>query len=163
MTVLPITLRKSSLLIVIAVFLFISCSGTSKQNELDSDHFQTKQERIHALKQEIKYPSDFEDAAFELFNANGFSNTRTTVPGASSWDYKLVIKTAPANVGKWTQGMELGIFKEEGREWMKEIIKKSKNNWQTHSQPELYIRPNQHVEVIIFRTEGIIYKRIITL
>ena len=155
-----IRMRKLQIITSIAIIL-ISCSEANNINELDSDDFETKQERVDILKKEIKCPSNFENAEFELFNVNGFSNTRILMPGASSWDYKFVVKTKPENIDKWIDGM---IKQNSGMSeihWMKEIIQERRNDWQANSKPEFYIRQNQNVEVIIYRTEGIIYKRVL--
>ena len=57
----------------ITTFTLISCFDSSTENNLDSDHFSTKTERVAVLKKEIKPYSEFHDAAFELFNVNGFT------------------------------------------------------------------------------------------
>ncbi|NRA12803.1 MAG: hypothetical protein HRT57_12670 [Crocinitomicaceae bacterium] len=77
-------MKKINLILGILIFVLSSCSDSSR---LDSDNYETKEERVEVLKKEIKSFSEFENAEFKLFNVNGFSNSRTTVPGASSWDY----------------------------------------------------------------------------
>lgn len=86
-------MRETLSIFSLVILMLIGCSKASELKELDSDDFKTKEKRVDVLKKEIKYPSDFEDAEFELFNVNGFSNTRTGIPGASSWDYKFVLST----------------------------------------------------------------------
>jgi hypothetical protein len=129
---------------------------------LDSDKFDTKKERIETLKNEIKSNSDFDNTEFELFNVNGFTNTRTLVPGASSWDYKFVIRVKVSDINKWTEGWIRIKSTDNDLSWTNEIIKKRANEWITISQPEFYTRKGNDVLMIVFRNEGIIYKRVIT-
>tara|TARA_R110002050_G_scaffold206713_3_gene342714 strand:- start:445 stop:894 length:450 start_codon:yes stop_codon:yes gene_type:complete len=147
---------------MLAIFLTISsCSERRKTNELDSDEFKTKAERIEILKNAIISQSEFENAEFELFNVNGFSNSRLTVPGSSSLDYKFVIKIETEDIYKWTKEMNKVQSKDLKFDWTKEITEKRKNQWTTQSSPEFYNRGNENLVMIVYRPEGIIYKRVI--
>lgn len=128
---------------------------------MDSDDYDTKEERVEAMKKEIKSFSDFENAEFELFNVNGFSNSRIALPGASSWDYKFVIKINPLEIDKWTKGMTQFKPDEYNTQWMSEIIQKRKSEWVTVTQPEFYNREGNIVTMIVYRSEGIIFKRVV--
>lgn len=153
---------KYSILIALATHLILkSCSEPKKRNELDSDQFKTKEERIESLKKEIKWQSEFNNAEFELFNTNGFVNDRITLPGASSLDYKFVIKVDVSDVDKWTAGMIKTELNDTNNAWTKEIIEKRKMQWEAKSFPEFYMRAKENVKMIIYRTEGIVYKRVI--
>lgn len=135
--------------------------GSFDPNHRDSDNYTSKSQRVNVLNNEIRVFSDFSDAEFELFNVNGFSNSRVTVPGASSWDYKFVIKVDSINIDQWTDGMIL-IETEDEHEWRQDIIQERKANWRTESIPEIYTRPeNNGVIMFVYRSEGIIYKRLI--
>ena len=90
-------MKKVKILIGLLILGLYSCSEISNSNKLDSDNYKTKEERVEVLKKEIESFSEFGNAEFELFNVNGFSNSRTTLPGASSWDYKFAIKVKPSN------------------------------------------------------------------
>ncbi len=138
-----------------------SCSDTSNSNKLESDDYDTKEKRVEILKKEIKSFSNFENAEFELFNVNGFSNSRTTLPGASSWDYKFVIKVESSKVDKWTHGMIKTKPDNYDDGWMTEIIKERKSEWKTGSEPEFYIRKGDNVIMVVYQDEGIIFKRVI--
>ncbi len=73
---------------------------------MDSDEFETIAERIEVLKNEIKPLSEFNDAELELYNVNGFSNSRgDSIPAPSYSDYKLGIKVGISAIDKWTKGM----------------------------------------------------------
>ncbi|MEM7486184.1 MAG: hypothetical protein AAF348_13335 [Bacteroidota bacterium] len=145
---------SSSLLIV------SRCSERKNPNLLHSDEFATKAERVKSLKSNIKWPSEFEDAEFELFNVNGFSNSRMNVPGASSLDYRFAIKVKASDIDKWTEGMIKAVPDEKTLDWTKTITEK-KNQWKTKSTPEFYKREKDDVLMIVYRTEGALYKRVI--
>jgi hypothetical protein len=130
---------------------------------MDSDDYDSKEERVEALKKEIKWFSDFENAEFELFNVNGFSNSRTIVPGASSWNYKFVIKTDPNGIDKWKEGMvkvDTVVFE---RDVINRIAKDRLSEWVTESEPECYVRVGDRVFMAVYRPEGIIYKSVVNL
>jgi hypothetical protein len=153
---------KKYFYIILTIGFLTSCSD-SNTSKLDSDDYENKMERIEKLKMEIKPFSDFQDAEFELFNVNGFQNQRTSVPGASSWDYKFVIKVDTVNISKWTTGMTEVDLTEYNDSWTKEIIKDRKQNWQTFSNPQYFKRNGENVTMLVFKNEGIIYKRVTNL
>lgn len=160
-------MKKLTLILLLLILGFSSCFNTSNSksnsNTLDSDDYDSRAERVAILKNEIKSFSDFENTAFELFNVNGFSNSRPTLPGASSWDYKFVIKVNSSDVDAWTEGMTKTIPEYHDDAWMKKIIEATKTEWQTASDPEIYTRQGDNVTMVVYRSEGIIYKRIINL
>jgi len=83
-----------------------SCnSNDSNSTTLTSNDITDRSERINILKREVKVFSELKDAEFYLVNANGFSNQRITVPGASSLYYQFVIKIDTNDISKWTEGM----------------------------------------------------------
>lgn len=150
--------------IIIIIGLFSGCtSSDSNSTKLDSDDYESKLERIEILKKEIKPFSDFQDAEFELFNVNGFHNQRTSVPGASSLDYKFVIKIDTVNIAKWTTGMTEVELTDYDDSWTKEITKGRMQNWQTLSKPQYFKRNGENVTMLVFKNEGIIYKRVTNL
>jgi hypothetical protein len=148
---------------IIITIGFLTCCSDSNTSKLDSDDYENKLERIEKLKMVIKPFSDFQDAEFELFNVNGFTNQLTSVPGASSWDYKFVVKTDTVNISKWILGMtEVGLTSYDDS-WTKEITKSRKQNWRTLSKPRYFKRKGDDVTMLVFKNEGIIYKRVINL
>lgn len=145
--------------------LFLGCFPSTVQSSkhLDSNKYANSKERVEVLKAEIKVFSDFQDAEFELFNVNGFSNSQLTIPGASSWDYKFAIRTTPQKIRHWTTGLTKVDSLNQSIQWTKEIVEERKENWQTKSQPEYYIREGHEVMLIVFRQEGILFKRVTAL
>ncbi len=154
---------KKYFYIIITIGFITSCSD-SNTSKLDSgDDYENKVERIEKLKMEIKPFSDFKDAEFELFNVNGFHNQRTSVPGTSSLDYKFVIKIDTENIAKWTTGMTEVELTDYDDSWTKEITKGRKQNWRTLSKPQYFKRNGENVTMLVFKNEGIIYKRVTNL
>jgi hypothetical protein len=150
--------------IFILVFAFPGLSGcwnSSDPNQLDSNDYDTIEKRVKILKKEIKSFSNFKNAEFELFNVNGFSNSRTLVPGTSSIDYKFAIKTNPADVDKWINGMTEIEPEDYDDLWIKKMIEKRENVWKTNTQPKFYTRKGDNVMMIVYKSDGIIFKRVI--
>lgn len=152
------------LVLILWSFILIACdSKESSRTKLDSDDFIDRAERVNNLEQQIKSSSTIIDSEFELFNVNGFGNQRMTIPGASSWDYKFAIKIDTNDIDKWLDGFEC-VEKLDGNQiWMEEIIKNRKHNWIRKSKPEYFKRKNENVILILFRKEGVIFKRVITM
>lgn len=154
-------LMKAYIFLIITLGLIVKCNpDTNDLTKLDSDDFKSAEERIKALKSEIKYPSDFNDAEFELFNVNGFHDHRSSAPGPSSWDYKFVIKIDTVNIAAWTNGLKRVDQINYDKNWTRELIENRKQNWLTNSAPEIYVREGEEVILYVFRNEGIIYKRL---
>ncbi|CAN5369882.1 hypothetical protein BH11BAC5_BH11BAC5_14540 [soil metagenome] len=146
---------------IFLTLLIVSCNGRkSTSTMLDSDDFENKNERLEKLSGEIKLYSKITDAEFELFNVNGFSNQRETVPGASSLDYKFAIKIDSSYISKWTTGMIDTVFEKYEYSWASEIIKNRKENWQLHSAPRCFIRKGDNVIVLVYKKEGVIFKKV---
>ncbi len=154
-------MRNFICILLVAILGLTSCFETKNSSHLDSNDYDSKKERVEILKKEIKSKSNFENAEFELFNVNGFSNGRATVPGASSWDYKFVIKVKSSDTDKWTEGMIKVEPTDYEIDWTEKIIEKRKNEWTANSQPEFYTRKEGEVMLVLYRTEGIIFKRVI--
>jgi hypothetical protein len=153
-------MKNYSKILTILVLIFSSCSEKSR---LDSDEFSTTAERVEILKQEIRWFSEIKDAEFELFNVNGFHNQNTRLaPGASSWDYKFVVRVDTADIGKWREGMTIINPEKYDDTWTKEIVKERKENWLTNCKPTYYIRKGENATMIEFYADGIIFKRVIT-
>lgn len=145
------------------ILTLCSCSETTNSNKLDSNDYSTKEERVEALKKEIKFFSEFENAEFELFNINGFSNNRTTVPGASSWNYKFAIRINPSDIYKWTDGM-ISIDSVDYKDsWMKTIVEERADDWRVESEPEIFTRKGDDVVMFVYRSEGILFKNVVNL
>jgi hypothetical protein len=77
-------------------------------------------ERVTVLAQNITLKSDVLGADFKLFNVNF---DRSSIPGASSADYKIVIRVAPADTVKWIKGHEAEITSAPvSRDWTAEVL-----------------------------------------
>lgn len=151
---------KNFYFILIVIGAIASCtSKVANSTSLDSEDIETSANRVSTLQLEIKSFSEFQDAEFELFNVNGFHNQREDVPGASSWDYKFVIKIDPRDISKWTEGMEEIKGSAYDDSWTKEIIKHRQENWKTHSTPQHFIREGGNIKILFFKDEGILFKR----
>jgi len=129
---------------------------------LDSDNYWSKEKRMKVLKAEIKLPSDFYDAEFELFNVNGFSSGFLNMPGPSAIDYKFAIKVNTADLDKWVKKMIRLEDQNYDTSWIDKIIEKRKKNWICKSQFEVFVGKNTNVTVLICRDQELVFQRIIT-
>jgi hypothetical protein len=160
----PMPMDNFMRFLIILTLTISSCSETTK---LDSDDISTAEERVQILNEQIPDVSKINDAEFELFNVNGFSTSSGfSVPGASSLDYKFVIKIDTADIGKWKDGMTKFTPEHYDATWTQEIVKERKENWLTSSLPTYYTRQGLpdgwSTTIIAFYSEGIVFKRVIT-
>lgn len=155
-------MKRTHLFFISIGFIAFGIVGCKDDSKLNSDDFDSAEERVEVLQKEIKSFSPFENAEFELFNVNGFSNSSQRLPGASCSDYKFAIKLDPSRIDDWTKGMRKIEPEEYNDDWIRKIIKKNENDWKIQSEPEYYTRENEDVTAIVHRAEGIIFKRVIT-
>jgi len=138
-----------------------SCnSSDSNSTTLTSNDIADRSERINILKREVKVFSELKDAEFYLVNANGFSNQRISVPGASSLNYQFVIKIDTNDISKWTEGMTELSKGDTNNSWMDKLLLSRKENWNVHSIPKVFTRIGDSVTMLIYKDEGIIYKKL---
>ncbi len=140
----------------------ISCNlSSTNPNVLSSITIDNKQDRIAILKREVRLPSEIFDTEFDLVNANGFSNQRETVPGASSLYYGFVVKVDTNDISKWTNGLRELPDSKLTFNWLNKLPEYRKKNWQTDSTSTFYIDDkDEGVAVVVQRHEGIIFKKI---
>ncbi len=150
---------------LLILVLLVSCSKNStavnsSSTEMNSSSIVDKEKRISALMSEINEPSEILDAEFLLFNVNGFTHSRASLPGASGWDYKFVVRIDSSNIDKWIDNRFFRSNNFES-EWADKLIKSRDVNWETDSEPEYYRTSDSLVFLIVYRKECIIYKRFI--
>lgn len=145
---------------LLLVILVIAHSCQPTPTTLDSDDWETDAARIVALEQEIITASPLQQAEFELFNVNGFGQHSTSLPGASSWDYKVALKVDSSAIDQWTAGFRPVPSLAENLDWMDSITQQRKKQWLHNSSPEFFIRENMAVYMIVYRKEGLIFKSI---
>jgi hypothetical protein len=140
-------------------FVCFACSETEDSGtHLISKKTEDRNKRIDIFHGEIKSP-EIIDVEYDFFNVNGFSNSRTLVPGASDVDYKYVVKVDTAYISWWTEGK----VRDEANDsfnctWCDELIEVRKKNWLFTSRPEHYHQVGD-VSVTVYRPEGIIFLR----
>lgn len=151
---------KTSFLHMI-VFLGVAFSCDQRNTELTSETFQTSEKRVQQLKQQIVAPTDFRDAQFRLFNVNGFSRSVAGVPGASSYDYKFILKIDPNDMNAWTKGLK----EASGRDmkWINELIQNEEKSWFPTNQGEQYYSDERNVLLVLFRKDSLLAKRVSVL
>lgn len=147
----------------IAYFLFIfvlyGCAEKNIKDELYSINYGTKEERVNVLKKEITAYSDFENAEFLLHNSNGFTFTIHTLLTAGYKDYRYVVKVNPENIDKWLKGFKKVSPSESFEEWPNKLIRIRTEEWPLQSTPEYYAMENEINYVLVYRKEGVIFKK----
>ena len=68
---------------------------------------------------------------------------------------------SPFDLDTWVIEMKKDTLQNHDTGWTKEIIKQRKENWKTSGEPEFYKHPERDVMVLLFRNEGIIFKRVL--
>lgn len=154
---------SNALLLAVALMFLSSCGDGTEKGRLTSSSIELKAERIRLLYKHVTCFSEITDAEFDLFNVNGFGNDRASIPGASSWNYKFAVKIDTGNVAKWIDGMVEISAEDYDGSWVKEITKVRSSSWMVHSTPQCYSRPEDDVKMYVFRTQGIIFKRVLNL
>lgn len=156
--------RESIFFFLCLVTLFVRCSEKNASiNRMSSKCISSKELRVNKLSNEINLNSKIIDAEFNLFNVNGFSKSRVSLPGASSWDYQFVIKVEPRSVEKWLQGT-IQVNKDEiNLAWMMPLITHRIESWKPVSTPAYYTRDQNKVILIVYFEDGIIFKRVTSL
>lgn len=149
------------------IFLLLTGCGNEKSRTIPSSpgiktsrEIPNREKRVAELSAEIKLFSPIQDAEYNLFNVNGFSNSRVLVPGASSWNYSFLIKIDTNDSDKWIEGMIQHAITESDTAWINDIPQNSPQEWARTSSAELYKRQESDVSVLLFRSEGILYKKV---
>jgi hypothetical protein len=142
-------------------FTVVSCNlSSTNPNVLSSIAVDSKEERISVLKKEVHTATEIFDAEYHLVNANGFSDQRTTVPGASSLSYAFVVKVDTNDINKWTAGLRKLTNSKLTFNWMTKLPEDRKKNWQTDSVFAFYTDDNKSITVVAYKHKGIIFKQI---
>ncbi|SHJ06338.1 hypothetical protein [Pseudozobellia thermophila] len=147
----------------VCCIMLCSCSDEEIKKELYSLNYGTKAERVATLKKEIEVHSDFENAEFLLYNSKGFTFHVNTFYLPEYRDYRYVIKLNPEDIDKWLKGFEKVNPSESFEEWPDKLIRIRRDEWPLQSTPEYYAMENEMVYMLVYRKEGVIFKKAISL
>ncbi|MCX6182500.1 MAG: hypothetical protein NT150_11285 [Bacteroidetes bacterium] len=142
------------IMLAVVVIFTVSCSSNIKDDQyVISTDFNSSSERIEELSKYIKFPSPVEDVEFNLFNVNGFINSRS-IPGASSWHYEYAVKIKVEDMQKWLMGFSVRDVEMNQEGWIKTLL--NKEGWKVSSPFEVYFNKDKSVSYMVFQNEGII-------
>lgn len=151
--------NKKSVIIVIMLF---SCFSCSNETYLKSNTIVDKTERIIILSKEVTLLSEIQNAEFDLFNQNGFSDDFVSLPGSSESQYLFAIKVNPTTTENWKEGLTEIKGELKNEQWISDLTKTRPNEWIVNSVPKFYTRKDEKgVSIVLFEKEGIIFKRIL--
>lgn len=131
-------------------------AAANKTTDTRSAAFTTDAEKIAFLEQYLKLASPVKATEFHIVyhdNETGF------VPGPSDWDIRAVLLVAPADLPRWTDGLQAVAAQGVDLAWAYALLP-PEQRWQITSPPMVYERPGALVAV--FAQEGIVFKRVWT-
>jgi hypothetical protein len=122
-----------------------SLTTDTYSSQLDSDR-----QKIEFLGKYFKLLSPIEATEFHIvYHDNDFA--------PSDSDIEAVMKVSPSNLKVWTEGMQLQQQPVDIT-WGYALVAKNKQRWKIESKPKFYRRSNGDGIVIVFESEGIIFK-----
>lgn len=145
---------------VLALFglLLMACDGASRgtgpaTTDTHSSQFSTDADKIAFARTYLIMPSDVEATEYHIVYHN---NGDGRVPGPSDYDVQAVLKVAPADIGKWTDGLAPAPLTED-ISWGYALLPNNPR-WAVASTPSIYVRPGSNTVVAVFAPEGIVFK-----
>lgn len=155
--------------VFLLTLVLFSCSEGIRTRDhgtkLNSKDYPDQKERLEVFNKFIGTHSVIKDVEFDLFNVNGFGDTRS-IPGASSRSYRYVVKVDPADVGAWCDFLQ-PIILDTSFAWQDSLVALHKEQWACKSTPQYFIAkgkdPNkvQGFVVIVYKPEGIIFREVV--
>lgn len=130
---------------------------------LNSKDYPDKKERLEVFSKFIGTHSAIRDVEFDLFNVNGFGETRS-IPGASSRHYWYGVKVDTADVKSWIDFLQ-SILVDTSIAWPDSLVSLRKEQW-VHTSTPLYFTLKKSFSqneknktiIIVYKPEGIIFR-----
>lgn len=154
--------------IIFLMSALLSCSEGFRTRDhgtrLNSKDYPNKEERLAVFSKVLRTHSAIKDVEFDLFNVNGFGDTRS-IPGASSIHYRYVVKVDPADVNLWTDFLQ-PISPDTFFAWQDSLVSSRKEQWICRSNPQYFVQKGNFGKaggfvLIAFRPEGIVFRDVI--
>ncbi len=141
---------RRGFIIAIVSSCLVSCSKPSLTTNTYSSQLNSDREKIEFLGKYFKLLSPIAATEFHIiYHDNDFA--------PSDSDIEAVMKVSPSNLKVWTEGMQLQQQPMDIT-WGYALIAKDKQRWKIESNPKFYRRSSGDGVVVIFETEGIIFK-----
>ncbi len=138
--------------LVVAIFssCLVSCSKPSLTTNTYSSQLDTDRQKIEFLGKYFNLLSPIEATEFHIVcHNNDFA--------PSDLDIEAAMKVSPSDVKVWTEGMQLQQQPLDIA-WGYALIAKDKKRWKIESKPKFYLRSSGDGVVVVFESEGIIFK-----
>ncbi len=139
-------------IIIIFLMMVFSCSN---KNHIKSSDIKTTEEKISVLQKLFNLKTEIIDTEFDIFDV--ILNNRS-IPGASSRDYKIIIKVKSENIEKWYEPNNITSFP-INYEWAEKLLEDSKNE-KLKIFGTNYQYKTKNKEMIIFKESGLILIRL---
>ena len=155
-------MRYRHLILVLWMPILVACGPVgqrpvNKTTDTRSSMFATDAEKIAFLQQYLTLASPIQAAEFHIVYHD---NSAGGVPGPSDWDMQVVLVVAPADLPRWTQGMQPVVSQHVDLTWADPLLP-PEQHWRITSAPTVYQRAGTLVAV--FAPEGIVFKRVSTM
>ena len=154
------TVNRALLAALLVIFLAAGCLGEAARPNLTTDtqssQFTTETAKLAFLQRYLKLATPVQAAEFHIIyhdNSGGF------VPGPSDWNIRVLLKVAPADIDRWTTGMQPAPSDQFDLTWAKAFAAQHPA-WTMTSEPEIYQKPG--MVLALFRPEKIIFVRMVT-
>lgn len=131
-------------------------TAAGKTTDTRSAALPSDADKIAFLQQYLTLPSPIAATEFHIVYHD---NAAGGLPGPSDWDMQAAIKVTPADLPRWTDGMQQVATGEVDLGWGYALLP-HEPRWTIASQPVVYTRAGTIVAV--FEREGIVFKRVFT-
>lgn len=145
----------TGLIVSISSLTLVSCSIPSLTTDTHSSKFSSDRQKIEFLTRYLKLPTPIEATEFHIV----YHDNSGIVPGPSDWMIQAAIKVSPDSLKLWTKEMNLQS-QPINFDWGYALIPKTEQRWQLKSKPKFYQRNNENVYIVVFESEGIIFKSV---
>ncbi len=149
-------MRWQYAILLFMIMLSVACHSRNRSTDTRSTIFSTEKEKVAFLEQYVTCFSPVDATEFHILYHD---NSTGWVPGPSDWDFKIAARIAPIDSAKWivdfreVQGEQMDLT------WIAELALES-DHWTRMSTPQYYQRPGTAGELIVYKQEGILFKRI---
>jgi hypothetical protein len=141
---------RFGIIVALISLCLVSCSKPSLTTNTYSSQLNSDRQKIEFLGKYFKLLSPIEATEFHIvYHDNDFA--------PSDLDIEAAMKVSPSDVKVWTEGMQLQ-HQPLDIAWGYALIAKDKQKWSIKSKPKFYRRSSGDGVVVVFESEGIIFK-----
>ncbi len=138
-----------------ALFILLLATACGRNtSHIRSQGIDSPLERIHTLEKYFNLRTPVQDAEFDIFDVN--LNTRGSIPGPTSRDYKIALLLLDNDIDAWLSDVSLTSFP-LSTDWARALVSHNKR-FSLQSVPLMYTAKDK--EILLYRDESILCIRI---